>query len=74
MANDLNQRRRTVPIGSVAEIGDQVGGVVVVAVEFLGERAVLLTDEAGGANGEGLQRVFHAGSRPQRDTFAVDHT
>ncbi len=43
----------------VAEIGDDVGGAEIVAVELLGVRDVLFADEAGGADGEGLKRVFH---------------
>ena len=43
----------------VADIGDDVGGAEVVAVELLGERHVQFADEAGRAHREGLQRVFH---------------
>ena len=42
----------------VADIGHDMSGAEVMAVELLGVRHVQLADEAGGAHREGLQRVL----------------
>ena len=72
MAKDWNQRTRERAHRLVADIGDDVGGAEVVAVELLGVRHVELADEAGGAHREGLQRVFHPHGELGRDRLAAN--
>ena len=58
----------------VADIGDDVRGAEIVAVELLGVRHVEFADEAGGAHREGLHRVFHLHGELGRHRFAVDRS
>src|SRR5262249_3455686 len=58
----------------IADIGHDMGGGEVVAVELFRIGYVELADEGGCAHGKGLQRVLHAHGEPGGDGFAVDRS